>query len=239
MESGDASVRIGASLLAADPLALRGEIRSVGGADFLHIDLMDDSFVRGVTWGRPTVEACVAEAPMPVELHLMVSDADQWVSDLVGTGCRRITFHVEAGDDPLATAARIRRSGCLAGLAVSPSTPLASVAGVVGGFDHLLLMTVEPGDGGSPMVPGAVPRARAARRMLDHLGVPVELGVDGGVDATNIGALSAAGVRSVVAGTSVFSDDDRTRSIRRLRAAAGRGGVASMRGSAASGQAGR
>lgn len=219
----DTPVTIGASLLAADPLALRAEIRSVGGADFLHIDIMDDSFVRGVTWGRLTVEACVADAPMPVELHLMVADVERWVDEFADTGCRRITFHVESCDAPLVTAARIRQSGCLAGLAVSPSTPLDSLAGVLGGFDHLLLMTVVPGNGGFPMIPGAVPRACAARRLLDHLGVPAVLGVDGGVDATNIGALSAAGVRSFVAGTSVFSADDRARSIRRLRMAACRG----------------
>ncbi len=208
---------IAPSLLGGDPLDLRAVLADVSEADFLHVDIFDDSFVEGATWGEHTLSALVRESPLPVEVHLMVTDPVRWARTAAACGCWRAVIHYESVEDARDTARILEALGIRPGLAVSPGTPVQDVAQVIDAYDLLLLMTVEPGRGGTPMRGDSYERAGEARVMLDRSAPATLLGVDGGVTAQNIGGLRAAGVDSFVIGTHLFCDGDPRGRIRALR----------------------
>ncbi|MGI6879547.1 ribulose-phosphate 3-epimerase [Microbacterium sp. gxy059] len=210
-------MRIGPSLLAADPLALREEVARVAEADFLHVDIFGGDFVAGATWGPHTLRALTAESALPVEAHLMAADLDWWVDAASDAGCDRVVFHVEATERPRDLADRIRERGSSPGIAVSPGTPIERLTALAGGVDLVLVMGVEPGRGGTGMLPGTADRVRRAASLVAREPREVVVGVDGSVSADNLADLVAAGARSAVVGTHLFAGRDPSARLSALR----------------------
>lgn len=217
---------IAPSILSADFARLGEEAEIVANADWLHVDVMDAHFVPNLTLGLPVVQSLRKATDLPLDCHLMIDDPDRWAPPYAEAGAANVTFHVEAAHDPVQTARAIRAAGAFAGLSVKPGTPLEPYLEVLKEFDTLLVMTVEPGFGGQTFMAEVLPKVRLARQHVNsgHLRLFVE--VDGGVDATTIGAAAEAGADVFVAGTAVYGADDPAAAVERLRATA----RAAMRG---------
>lgn len=211
---------IAPSLLAADFARLADESQRVADADWLHFDVMDAHFVPNLTFGLPVLKAVQAVSPVPLDCHLMIEDPQRWAPGYAEAGARNVTVHAEACDDPAAVARDIRAAGALAGLALKPGTPLEPYLEVLGGFDTLLVMTVEPGFGGQEFIAEVLPKVRRARELVDtgHLRLLVE--VDGGINDDTIEAAAEAGADVFVAGSAVYGADDPAKAIAALRAQA-------------------
>jgi ribulose-phosphate 3-epimerase len=217
------TVRIAPSLLSADFSALRSEVEEVerGGADLIHLDIMDGNFVPNLTFGPPVVAALAPHCRVPLDAHLMVTDPDPLIPALAAAGVARIAVHVEACTHLHRTLAAIRSHGIAAGVALNPATPLCYAAEVQAWIDFVLVMTVNPGFGGQDFIPEGCARIR---RLTDSCGRrPLDLTVDGGVGIANAGSLAAAGATTLVAGSAVFGVADRAGAIAALRAAAEEG----------------
>lgn len=211
---------IAPSLLSADFARLAEESQRVRDADWLHFDVMDAHFVPNLTFGLPVLQAVQAVSPVPLDCHLMIEDPRRWAPGYAEAGARNVTVHAEACDDPAAVARDIRSAGALAGLALKPGTALEPYLEVLGGFDTLLVMTVEPGFGGQEFIAEVLPKVRRARELVDtgHLRLLVE--VDGGINDDTIEAAAEAGADVFVAGSAVYGAEDPAKAIAALRAQA-------------------
>ena len=215
---------IAPSLLSADFARLAEAAGSVPGADWLHVDVMDNHFVPNLTIGLPVVKALLKATDLPLDCHLMIEDPDRWAPAYAEAGAHNVTVHAEAAADPAALARELRAAGALAGLAVKPGTPLEPYLELLGGYDTLLVMTVEPGFGGQDFIAEVLPKVREARRRVQsgHLRLFVE--VDGGINAETIEAAAEAGADVFVAGSAVFSAADPAKAVADLRGLAARAG---------------
>jgi ribulose-phosphate 3-epimerase len=211
---------IAPSILSADFAHLADEADAVDNADWLHVDVMDAHFVPNLTLGLPVVQSLRKAVALPLDCHLMIEDPDRWAPGYAEAGAANVTFHVEAAKDPVQTARAIRSNGALAGLSVKPGTPLEPYLELLGEFDTLLVMTVEPGFGGQEFMAEVLPKVRLAREQVraGHLRLFVE--VDGGISADTIAAAAEAGADVFVAGSAVYGADDPARAVEALRARA-------------------
>jgi ribulose-phosphate 3-epimerase len=190
-----------------------------GGADWLHIDVMDGCFVPNLTFGAKVIQTVRKLTKLPLDVHLMVVEPEKYFDEFAGAGANTLTIHVEAAPHLQRQLARIRELGCAAGVALNPATPLESVREVIPDLDLLLIMTVNPGFGGQSFIPQSVDKIARARAMLDAARSGAALEVDGGIARTTIAAVRNAGADTFVAGNAIFSAKDPRAEIGALRAA--------------------
>ena len=213
-------VLIAPRILNADFAHLADEVAAVAGADWLHVDVMDNHFVPNLTIGLPVVQSLKSATDLPLDCHLMIENPDRWAVEYADAGAYNVTVHAEAVADPIGMAANLRAAGAKAGLSLKPATPIEDWVDVLKHYDTLLVMTVEPGFGGQSFMADMLGKVRTARNLADtgHLSLIVE--VDGGITAETIEQAAAAGADCFVAGSAVYSADDPALAVARLRAAA-------------------
>jgi len=212
-------IKIAPSLLSADFSRIADGIAAAerGGADYLHLDVMDGRFVPNITWGPKIVADLRKLSPLPFDVHLMIVEPEKYVEDFRKAGADVITVHLEATVHVQRLLAHIRSLGAKAGLALNPSTPVALVEDVIDDLDLLLVMSVNPGFGGQSFLPVALRKVREARALIDARNPACELEVDGGIGRSNIAEVVAAGARVIVMGSSIFGCTDPAAEVRAMR----------------------
>jgi len=212
-------VKISPSILSADFARLGDEIRAIerGGADYVHVDVMDGHFVPNITIGPLVVDAVKKITELPLDVHLMIENPDLYIPDFAKAGADIITVHQEAVPHLHRTVQLIKGLGKKAGVSINPATPASTLEMILAELDLVLVMTVNPGFGGQSFIDSCLPKIRELRQQIDTLGLAVELEVDGGVKVDNIGQIAAAGADVFVAGSAVFGTDDYQATITALR----------------------
>lgn len=216
---------IAPSILAANFAALGEEIAAAerGGADLIHVDIMDGHFVPNLTMGPPLVRSIRKVTRVPLDVHLMIEEPDRFIEDFVRAGADMISVHVEVLPNLHRTIQLIRSLKVRAGVAINPATPVTWLEQIAPDVDHVLVMSVNPGFGGQTFIPRSESKIQAIRALLDGHGSDAHIEVDGGVDADNAARIVAAGANILVAGHSIFGTSDAAGATRALRAAAGAG----------------
>jgi len=216
------TVRIAPSILSADFAVLGAQIAAVerGGADLIHVDVMDGHFVPNLSIGIPVVKSIRKIATVPLDVHLMIDAPDRYLEEFARAGAAMISVHLEVLPHLHRTLQAIKELGARAGVALNPSTPVGALEEVAAMVDHVLVMSVNPGFGGQTFIPRSPSKIQAVRALLDRQGNAAPIEVDGGVDGTNAARIIEAGASILVAGTSIFGTGDPERATRELRAAA-------------------
>lgn len=214
-------VLIAPSILSADFARLADEAAAVerAGADLLHVDVMDGHFVPNLTVGPPIVQALKKETKLPLDVHLMITNADAFVGEFAKAGADYLTVHVEACPHLHRTIQSIKEHGVKAGVTLNPATPVHSLEEILPDVDLVLIMSVNPGFGGQTFIASCFSKIRTVRRMLDQIGSRALLEVDGGVKTDNAAQILEAGANVLVAGSAVFSSPDYAATITSLRGA--------------------
>lgn len=205
------------SILSADFANFQGEFATISSADAIHVDVMDGHFVPNLTFGLPVVQRLVQISLLPIDVHLMIDNVDDLAIGYADTGAASVTFHQEASNEAVKLARRLKTAGAKASIAVKPGTGLEFVLDNLNEFDMVLVMTVEPGFGGQSFMPEMLSKVQQARAEITRLGLSTRLQVDGGIDENTISLAALAGADTFVAGSSVFSKNDRNQQIELLR----------------------
>jgi ribulose-phosphate 3-epimerase len=213
------TVRLAPSILSADFAALGAAVAAVerGGADQIHLDVMDGHFVPNLTMGPAVVAAVRRITRLPLDVHLMVTEPDRFLDAFAAAGAGIITVHAEVLPHLHRTLQRIRALGCRAGAAINPSTPIAALSEVADSLDVVLVMSVNPGFGGQAFIPESESKISRVRDWLQEVGRDADIEVDGGIDPSNVGRVVAAGANVIVAGHSIFGDGNPEESARHLK----------------------
>ena len=216
------NVRIAPSILSADFARLGDAVAAAerGGADLIHVDVMDGHFVPNITIGVPVVKSLKRIAKVPLDVHLMIEHPDRYIEAFAEAGAAMISVHVEVLPHLHRTVHAIKALGVKAGVVLNPATPIAALQEIAGDLDFVLVMSVNPGFGGQTFIPRSEAKVRNVRAMLDAAGNDALVEIDGGIDLRNIARVVAAGARMIVAGSAVFNAPDPERAVRELKAAA-------------------
>ena len=216
------SVQIAPSILSADFAALGDAIAAVerGGADLIHVDVMDGHFVPNLTIGVPVVKSLRRIARVPLDVHLMIEDPDRYIDAFADAGAAMISVRQEVLPHLHRTVQAIQARGVKAGVVINPATPVATLGEIAADVDYVLVMSVNPGFGGQTFIPRSESKLRDVRALLDAAGNDALIEIDGGIDLHNVARVVAAGARMIVAGSAVFNTPDPERAVRELKAAA-------------------
>jgi len=222
------AIRIAPSILSADFARLGEQVQAVeaGGADWIHVDVMDGRFVPNLTIGPPVVAAVRRVTRLPLDVHLMIVEPERYIESFVEAGADLVSVHVETCPHLHRTLHQIREAGARASAVLNPSTPALAVEPVLGDLDQVLVMTVNPGFGGQEFIESMLPKVATLRRWIDERGLAVALEVDGGISKRTIARARAAGADVFVAGSAVFHESDYAAAIAALRDAAKAGAEA-------------
>jgi ribulose-phosphate 3-epimerase len=225
------SVRLAPSILSADFAVLGAQVAAVerGGADMIHVDVMDGHFVPNLTMGPAVVKALRRATTLPLDVHLMISDPDEYIEAFAEAGAASLIVHAEVLPHLHRTLSAIRALKCRAGVAINPSTPPSAIQEVVGLVDQVLVMSVNPGFGGQSFIPESESKIQRVRELLDRAGSRADVEVDGGVDTSTVQRVVSAGATILVAGAAVFGTPDPEAAARNLRALAVRAAEAAPR----------
>jgi len=215
-----APVLINPSILSADFANLERDLQAIASADHAHVDVMDQHFVPNLTIGLPVVRRLAEVSPVPLDVHLMIEDADRWALQYAEAGAASVTFHAEAAQAPVRLARELRAGGVRAAVALRPATPVEPFLDLLGEVDMVLVMTVEPGFGGQAFIEGTLAKVRRTRAAVDAVGADTWVQVDGGVSRATIGRIARAGANVFVAGSAVYGAPDVAAEIAALRSLA-------------------
>ena len=217
------SLKIAPSILSADFSRLKDEIQAVeaGGADWLHVDVMDGHFVPNITIGPVVVEWVRKVTTIPVDVHLMITDPDKYAPEFIKAGADWVSIHPDTCANPNATLDKIRSLGAKASIAVNPDVALEKVQGCFGNIDMVLMMTVFPGFGGQAFIADVLPKITAVRNRIAALKLPIPIEVDGGIKTDNIERVVKAGGEVIVSGSGIFKTPNYAQTIQQMRLAAG------------------
>ncbi len=212
-------IEIAPSILSADFTRLGAEIQAIedGGAEIVHVDVMDGHFVPNITVGLPVVKAVARATKLVIDTHLMISDPGRYAPQFVDAGAQMVSVHVEIDPHLHRTLTAIREKGAKAGIAINPATPLSALEEGLQFADFVLVMSVNPGFGGQKFINSSVDKVRRLRAMIGSRGLATRIEIDGGIDRTNIAEVVAAGAEIIVAGSAIFGSDDPQKSVRELR----------------------
>ncbi|MFJ7728983.1 ribulose-phosphate 3-epimerase [Neobacillus sp. NPDC097160] len=212
-------VKIAPSILSADFSKLGEEILDVekGGADYIHIDVMDGHFVPNITIGPLIVEAIRPITKLPLDVHLMIENPDQYIEAFAKAGADYITVHVEACRHLHRTIQNIKSFGIKAGVVLNPATPVETIQHVIGDIDMVLLMSVNPGFGGQTFIPEVLPKIRKVKEMAEQKGINLEIEIDGGVNPETARQCMEAGANVLVAGSAIYNQPDYAKAISQIR----------------------
>jgi len=210
---------IAPSILACDFGRLSDEIQAVtdGGADWIHVDVMDGHFVPNITIGPRIVEAVRDATQLPLDVHLMIEQPERYIESFVKSGATTVGVHAEACPHLHRTIAQIREAGARASVTINPGTPASAIEPVLGDVDQVLVMTVNPGFGGQRFIPGTLAKVETLRGWIQDRGLAVALEVDGGITEDTIASAARAGANAFVAGTAIFGAPDYREAIAALR----------------------
>ncbi len=211
------SALISPSILSADFTNLERDLGKISTADYAHVDVMDNHFVPNLTIGLPVVERIVQVSPVPIDVHLMIEDADRWAPAYAETGAASVTFHAEAAAAPVRLAREIRRLGARVGMALRPATPVEQYIDLLSEIDMLLIMTVEPGFGGQSFIEGTLPKIQRARKAISESNLDLWIQVDDGISRSTIERAAEAGANVFVAGSAVYGAENIGEEIETLR----------------------
>ena len=216
------TIKLAPSILSADFSALGNAVKAVerGGADLIHIDVMDGHFVPNITIGPAVVQALKRVAKVPLDVHLMISEPDTYIESFAKAGANMISVHVEVLPHLHRTIRAIKQLGVSAGVVLNPSTPVSALEEVAEEVDYVLIMSVNPGFGGQEFIPRSELKIKATRTLLDRLGSNAAIEIDGGIGKHNIEKVVSAGTDIVVAGAAVFCESDPEQATRELKTAA-------------------
>jgi ribulose-phosphate 3-epimerase len=210
-------IRIAPSILSADFGRLAEEVAAIGSADYVHVDVMDGHFVPNLTIGPVVIEAVKRATKLPLDVHLMIEDAERWVGAYAKAGADIIGVHAEAAPHLHRTLHQIRDLGKKPCVVLNPHTPLEAIEWVLRDVDQVLIMSVNPGFGGQAFIPSALEKISKLRRMIDERGYKVEIEVDGGIKVDNVDLVVKAGANVIVSGSGVFGTKDYASTIAELR----------------------
>jgi len=210
-------IRISPSILSADFSRLGEEVKAIASADYVHVDVMDGHFVPNLTIGPHVVEAVKKVTSLPLDVHLMILDAEKWVKDYAKAGADIIGVHAEACPHLHRTIGQIKELGKKASVVLNPATPLEAIEWVLGDVDQVLIMSVNPGFGGQKFITSQLEKIRRLRKMIVDRDLDVCIEVDGGIKVDNIGEVTAAGANVIVSGSGIFGEKDRAATIQALR----------------------
>lgn len=210
---------IAPSILSADFSRLGEEIAAIekGGADWVHVDVMDGHFVPNITIGAPVVASIRKITKLPLDVHLMIQDPDKYIEKFAKAGADIITIHVETSPHLHRSVQFIKDQGCKAGVSLNPATSLATLDHILSEVDMVLIMTVNPGFGGQEFIPSVLPKIKRLREKISEKGIVVDIEVDGGVNINTISKVAQAGGNIFVAGNAVFTTPDYGKTISELR----------------------